>query len=90
VVVIFPLFANPLDDAYPFRGIHEKVAAVARGAGARVVDLLPEYRNLSWELLVVNGAADEHPNEIAHRIAAGAVLHELTQVLPPVAPDTAP
>jgi GDSL-like Lipase/Acylhydrolase family len=83
VVVIFPLFANPLDDGYPFRSIHEKVAQVAGQAGAKVVDLLPAYRGLRWDLLVVNGAEDEHPNEIAHRIAAGVVLRALDDVLPP-------
>jgi hypothetical protein len=90
VVVIFPLFANPLDDAYPFRSIHEKVAQVATQSGARVVDLLPAYRGLRWELLVVNGAEDEHPNEIAHRIAAGVVMGALNEVLPPVPPERAP
>jgi hypothetical protein len=82
VVVIFPLLANPLDEGYPFRTVHEKVARSAEQAGARVVDLLPAYRGLRWELLVVNGAEDEHPNEIAHRIAAGAVLRALNDVLP--------
>jgi GDSL-like Lipase/Acylhydrolase family len=84
VVVIFPLFANPLDDGYPFGAIHEKVSQVANQAGARVVDLLPAYRGLRWDLLVVNGAEDEHPNEIAHRIAAGVVLRALNDVLPSI------
>ena len=51
-------------------------------AGARVVDLLPAYRGLRWELLVVDGVDDEHPNEIAHRIAAGVILHALDDVVP--------
>jgi hypothetical protein len=90
VVVIFPLFANPLDDAYPFRSIHEKVARAAEQAGAHVVDLLPAYRGLRWDLLVVNGAEDEHPNEIAHRIAADVVMGALGDVLPPVPSERAP
>jgi hypothetical protein len=89
VVVIFPLFANPLDDAYPFRSIHEKVGRVAGEAGARVVDLLPAYRGLRWDLLVVNGAEDEHPNEIAHRIAANVVMGALGEVLPAIPPERA-
>jgi len=32
--------------------------------------------------LVVNGVDDEHPNEIAHRIAAGVILHALDDVVP--------
>jgi hypothetical protein len=82
VVVIFPLFGNPLDDGYPFRVVHAKVAAAASAAGARVIDLLPAYSGLRWELLVVDGAADEHPNEIAHRIAADTIARKLDDVLP--------
>ena len=82
VVVIFPLFGNPLDDRYPFPEIHAKVAQAAAEAGGRVVDLLPAYRGLRWDLLVVNGVDDEHPNEIAHRIAAGVILHALDDVVP--------
>jgi lysophospholipase L1-like esterase len=86
VVVIFPLFGNPLGDAYPFAAIHSKVASVARDAGAVAIDLLPAYRDLRWELLVVDGPNDEHPNEIAHRIAAATILrtvNELVEAAPP-------
>jgi GDSL-like Lipase/Acylhydrolase family len=80
VVVLFPLFGNPLDQGYPFTDIHAKVAAAASRAGARVVDLLPAYRGLRSDLLVVD-AEDEHPNEIAHRIAAKTLLPVLDEVL---------
>jgi len=46
-----------------------------------VVDLLPAYRGLRPELLVVNGEKDEHPNEIAHRIAAGVLLRALDELV---------
>jgi hypothetical protein len=82
VVAIFPLFGNPLDEGYPFTEVHAKVAHAAAEAGARVVDLLPAYRGLRWDVLVVNGADDEHPNEIAHRIAAGVILRALDDVVP--------
>ena len=82
VVAIFPLFGNPMDDRYPFAEIHAKVSEAASEAGAKVVDLLPAYRGLRWELLVVDGVDDEHPNEIAHRIAAGVILHALDNVVP--------
>ncbi|HSB61401.1 MAG TPA: SGNH/GDSL hydrolase family protein, partial [Vicinamibacteria bacterium] len=82
VVVVFPLFGNPLDAGYPFADVHARVSRVAAEAGARVVDLLPYYRGLRWELLVVDGADDEHPNEIAHRIAAQALLKALDDVVP--------
>ncbi len=82
VVAIFPLFGNPLDERYPFTEVHQKVAQAAAEAGAKVVDLLPVYRGLRWDILVVDGVDDEHPNEIAHRIAAGAILHALDDVVP--------
>jgi hypothetical protein len=90
VVAIFPLFGNSLDEDYPFTEIHAKVAEAAGEAGARVVDLLPAYRGLRWELLVVDGVDDEHPNEIAHRIAAGVILHALDDVVPWTTPPAAP
>jgi hypothetical protein len=31
---------------------------------------------------VVNGADDEHPNEIAHRIAARAIVQAVDEVVP--------
>jgi hypothetical protein len=82
VVVIFPLFGNPLDESYPFRAVHQKVARAAADAGAQVVDLFPSYEGLRWDVLVVNGAADEHPNEIAHRIATDVILHALDKAYP--------
>jgi GDSL-like Lipase/Acylhydrolase family len=81
VVAIFPLFGNPLDDGYPFAEIHAKVTQAAGEAGAKVVDLLPLYRGLDWKLLVVDGADDEHPNEIAHRIAAQAIARAVDEVV---------
>jgi hypothetical protein len=82
IVAIFPLFANPLDDRYPFTELHAKVARAAGEGGALVVDLLPRYRGLRWELLVVDGPRDEHPNEIAHRIAAQALVRAIGEVVP--------
>jgi lysophospholipase L1-like esterase len=90
VVAIFPLFGNALDDGYPFADVHAKVAQAAGEAGAKVVDLLPLYRGLDWKLLVVNGADDEHPNEVAHRIAAQAIARAVDEVVPRPAARTAP
>ncbi len=82
VVAIFPLFGNPLDQRYPFADVHGKVSQAAAEAGAQVVDLLPSYRGLDWRLLVVDGADDEHPNEIAHRIAAQAIARAVDGMVP--------
>jgi hypothetical protein len=81
VIAIFPLFGNPLDESYPFADVHAKVAAAAGSAGAQVVDLLPRYRGLRWELLVVDGPRDEHPNEIAQRIAADALADPVADLV---------
>jgi hypothetical protein len=89
LVAIFPLLGNPLDERYPFAEEHARVVQAAAEAGARTVDLLPAYRGLRWELLVVDGAADEHPNEVGHRIAARALLRALGEVLAPGVPAPA-
>ncbi len=80
VVAVFPLFGGPLDDRYPFSDIHREVGSAARAAGATVVDLLPSFRGLNWEALVVDADNDEHPNEVAHRIAAGTIAQTIRQV----------
>jgi hypothetical protein len=90
VVAIFPLFGNRLDEGYPFADVHAKVAAAAAESGARVVDLLPLYRGLDGKLLVVDGADDEHPNEIAHRIAARAIARAVDEVAPRATAGAAP
>jgi hypothetical protein len=82
VVAVFPLLGNPLDERYPFEALHARVSQAAAESGAKVVNLLPAYRGLRWDLLVVDGAADEHPNEIGHRIAARVLLRELSDALP--------
>ncbi|MEO8499651.1 MAG: SGNH/GDSL hydrolase family protein [Vicinamibacteria bacterium] len=74
IVAVFPLFGNPLDHTYPFGSIHKRLEALCRPLGVIYVDLLPYYLDLDWKLLVVEGGADEHPNEVAHRIAAQALL----------------
>ena len=82
VIAIFPLFGNPLDARYPFADVHARVEQAAGESGARVVDLLPHYRGLDWRLLVVDGAADEHPNEVAQRIASLAIERAVDEVVP--------
>jgi hypothetical protein len=82
LVVIFPLFGQPLDASYPFTELHAQVSQAAAAAGAKVVDLFPAYNGKRWDLLVVEGVADEHPNEIAHRIAADTIMKALDEVVP--------
>ena len=81
LVAIFPLFGNRLDESYPFTDLHSRVAEAAGAAGARVIDLLPIYQGLRWDVLVVDGVDDEHPNEIAHRLAAAAIRSAVEDVV---------
>lgn len=85
IVAVFPLFGNPLDDSYPFVALHDEVARAASAAGARVEDLLPTFRGLRSEALVVDGTDDEHPNEVAHRLATGAIRRAIEEVVPATA-----
>jgi len=63
---------------YPFRGIHEKVAATAAGAGFRVIDLVPTFvaAGLDWRAWWAT-PYDSHPNAAAHRMAAETIAREL-------------
>ena len=90
IVAVFPLFGNPLDRTYPFESIHRKLEALCRPLGVVFVDLLPYYRGLDWKLLVVEGGADEHPNEVAHRIAAEALLRVVDGPRNHAAPEPLP
>lgn len=82
VIAVFPLFGNALDDGYPFAALHAKVAQAGAEAGARVVDLLPQYRGLDWHCLTVDGANDEHPNEVAYRIASQSIARAVDPLVP--------
>lgn len=85
VVMVFPLFGNPLGAQYPFTEVHGTIVqAIAETGWARPLDLLPVFRGLEWRHLVVDGADDEHPNEIAHRIATQTLVAALADLLPPV------
>lgn len=66
-----------LDASYPFREIHEQVGQVVREAGGTFIDLEPVFRGLSAKDLHVH-PTDHHPNEIAHDLAARALVERLT------------
>jgi len=75
VVVIFPMLWQ-LDGEYPFRDLHEKIAAACREAGCEVVDVLPVYRGHAAESLWAH-PTDHHPNDVAHRMAAERIVEYL-------------
>ena len=70
LLVIFP-FYHDLDGEYPFQPVHDVVRSYAEDAGIPVLDLRDSYREFRGPELWVH-ETDQHPNEIAHRIAADA------------------
>jgi len=77
VAVVFPLFDFPIDDRYPFRDSHAQVHKALEQAGIKAIDLSSAYRNIPPSRLQVIPGDDNHPNEIAHRIAAERILAAL-------------
>jgi hypothetical protein len=75
LVVIFPFFYE-LDEGYPFQPIHDVVRAHCEQRGIPVLDLQPRYRGFSGPELWVH-PTDQHPNEVAHAIAARAIFEFL-------------
>ena len=74
-IVIFP-FMFELNGEYPLAGIHELVAETARAAGTPCLDLLPSFFGRAYNDLWVH-PSDQHPNEVAHAIAASAIARFL-------------
>jgi hypothetical protein len=75
VVVIFPVLWD-LDAKYPFEDIHAQIAEACRGAGCEFIDLLGISRGRRAQELWVH-PTDQHPNEVAHRLAAAAIGERL-------------
>ncbi len=74
-VVIFPFLHN-LGPSYPFRNAHQEIAKFCESKGIRVLDLEPVLSPSADKGLTVN-RFDAHPNELAHKLAADAMLKKL-------------
>lgn len=75
VVAVYPVLFHVGDD-YPFEGIHRKLGELCRSLGIPFIDLQPAFRGqLDQELWV--HATDQHPNEVANRLAAARLADEL-------------
>ncbi len=72
IVVIFPLL-NRLDGAYPFLSIHQDLRGMFEDEGIVYLDLQEIFEGRDASELWVH-PTDQHPNEIAHKIAADALL----------------
>lgn len=74
VIMIFPLLYNFRN--YPFSGIHDSLRGFCAEEGIFCLDLLPAFsRYRDRELWAA--PTDQHPNEIAHRVAAESLAEFL-------------
>lgn len=77
VLVIFPIFDHQLDESYPYAELHRLITDTAERLDIRYLDLLSAYRQIDGRRLAVEPFSDAHPNELAQRLAAEAILHYL-------------
>lgn len=78
LVAPWPLFVG-LDRGYPFAPAHETIRRFCVGAGIAHHDLLTTFRGRPTADFWVH-PVDRHPNEIAHRLAAEALLPTVLQL----------
>lgn len=77
VAVVFPLFDFPINERYPFTETHNIITGILTKSAVRAIDLRSAYARIPPERLQVIPGVDNHPNEIAHRIAAERLLATL-------------
>lgn len=77
LLVLWPIFFEM--DRYPFREAHRFVREAAEENGIPALDLLDLFRGHTTGELIVN-PYDYHPNEKAHRMAAGEICRWMDEV----------
>jgi hypothetical protein len=80
VLFIHPILFE-LDARYPFADIHLKVSEIGSEIEVPVFDLFEPFRGRNAESLWVH-PSDQHPNEVAHRIAGDYAAAKLEPLLP--------
>lgn len=85
LLVVFPIFDSQLDWRYKYDDLHRRMRETAQELDIDLLDLLPRYRGVDARRLAAEPFVDGHPSELAHRIAADAILDWWIQrgVLPP-------
>lgn len=78
-LAVFPILFE-LDDQYPFKGVSDLIAQFAEANGIPACSLLPAFLGRDGPDLWVS-AYDQHPNALAHRIAADYLLPFVEQLL---------
>lgn len=84
LLVVFPIFDSQLDWRYKYDDLHQRMRETAQELDIDLLDLLPHYRGVDARRLAAEPFVDGHPSELAHRIAADAILDRWVQrgVLP--------
>lgn len=88
-VVIFPLIPAKSWQSYPFRAVHEQVAAAAHGKRFGVIDLLPAFSAHPPEEVSLN-PEDRHPNRLGHEVAARAIFERIEELYPQLLEEPPP
>jgi hypothetical protein len=68
IVAVYPVLFR-LKEGYPFRSIHQKIEKFCKNQNILFIDLLNAFSGKSDQEMWVH-ATDQHPNEVAHRLAA--------------------
>ena len=86
ILVVFPIFDCQLDDSYPYLELHAKAGEVGESLDVPVLDLTEEYQAVDARRLAVIPFTNAHPNELAHRMAADAIVDYLARgrLVPPL------
>jgi hypothetical protein len=78
VPMVFPLLSDEFAEGrYPFGYAHESIHRIWKDLDLTGLDLLPQFQGTSPERVQVIPGLDPHPDEIAHRMAAEALLEFL-------------
>lgn len=85
LLVVFPIFDSQLDWRYKYHDLHQVMHRTAEQLDIDLLDLLPVYRDVDARRLASVPFTDGHPSELAHRIAAQAILERLVErgIVPP-------
>ncbi len=71
IVAVYPVLFR-LKEGYPFRSIHQKIEKFCRTQDILSIDLLSAFSGKNDREMWVH-PTDQHPNEVAHELAAGQV-----------------
>lgn len=82
VLLLYPEPAGGVGAQYPLRAVHAQVKALAAPYGFETIDMAEEFADLTdWRQVHVS-AFESHPNAVAHRRMASALLERLQRAWP--------